>query len=409
MAVQGGSDFSVQEDLPPGYRFKPTDVELLHYLNLKIMNKRISIDDIKDVDIYKYHPHDLCQSWMNGKHEGYFFTSRTKKYLKGGRPDRTTGDGYWKATGGDIIVQSNGQEVGRKKVLVYYEGKSKNNNGTKTNWIMHEFTIHQTKNVARSSTNAIPDDKMLDMCVCRIYYRTSKSSKNKEQETGGNIIPIQETHVRDTNLATTSSYQNSVSALDQSSLQDAYVLYQQATIIDQYPLVQEPVTYMQSNTLPSPQPLVCIPGMQSNDHYQCLTHMNGDVGTSRFAASTSNDNGDFVDLTTPYLSSLFGLLPPTDTRILDSVSGDVPNAQLQYLPIPHGQPIIHMQGDVGGSRINNIADSVEYLDLPSPPTLDWFDPRTYSSNMQFLSENVCVLCWSKFDSDVAGSTLEDRM
>ncbi|CAA3024866.1 NAC domain-containing 72-like [Olea europaea subsp. europaea] len=200
MAAQERSDFSVQENVPFGYRFKPTDLELLYYLNLKIMNKPLLIDAIKDVDLYQYHPHDLFQSRMNGTKEGYFFTSRTKKYPNGGRPDRAAADGYWKANGSNVIVRSNGQDVGQKKALVYYEGKSKNNNGTKTNWMMHEFTVHQMKDVARSSTNAIPDDKMLDICVCRIYYKTSKSRKNKgRRHTKKQRHPLQVDHLPDAN------------------------------------------------------------------------------------------------------------------------------------------------------------------------------------------------------------------
>ncbi|XP_022847516.1 NAC domain-containing protein 72-like [Olea europaea var. sylvestris] len=160
MAAQESSNFHVEETIPPGYRFMPTDKELLHYLNLKILNKRISTDAIKDVDVYKYHPNNLCRKFLyflmflGGSFYiiflSYLLYLHSLEFIN-------------KATGGDIIVQSKGQEVGRKKVLVYYERKSDNSNkGTKTNWIMHEFTSHQMKDVACSSTNAIPDDKMLN-------------------------------------------------------------------------------------------------------------------------------------------------------------------------------------------------------------------------------------------------------
>ncbi|CAA2985045.1 NAC domain-containing 72-like [Olea europaea subsp. europaea] len=396
MAAQESSNFHVEETIPPGYQFMPTDEELLHYLNLKILNKRISTDAIKDVDLYKYHPSDLCQSATSGTRECYFFTSRTRKYHKGSRPDRTAADGYWKATGGDIIVQSKGQEVGRKKVLVYYERKSDNNNkGTKTNWIMHKFTIHKMKDVACSSTNAIPDDKTLDKCVCRIYYRTSKSCKNVEQETQRNMILIQETDVPDANLEAASFYHhhNPALAFDQSSLHGAYLPDPQASINDQYQLVHEPVTYthgevamqLQSNILQSPQPLAHIPGdqyypsippetgiqsndkynplippetsVQSTDQYQPITHINGDYG-------------DFLDITTPYFSSLFGFLQPLDDNIMDPLLGDSSNAQLESLPIPLGQSITQTHGVVGGSGASNFAASTEDFYLPSPP-IEW--------------------------------------
>ncbi|XP_022866555.1 uncharacterized protein LOC111386327 [Olea europaea var. sylvestris] len=129
---------------------------------------------------------------------------------------------------------------------------------------MHEFTIHQMTDVAHSSTDAIPDDKTLDKCVCRIYYRTSKSSRNVEQDTQINMIPIQETDVADANLAAASFFHHHspVPAFDQSSLHGAYLPDLQASFNNQYQLVHEPVTYthgevamqLQSNILQSPQP-----------------------------------------------------------------------------------------------------------------------------------------------------------
>ncbi|KAE8055975.1 hypothetical protein FH972_012778 [Carpinus fangiana] len=46
--------------VPPGFRFHPTDEELVdYYLRKKIASKRIDLDVIKDVDLYKIEPWDL--------------------------------------------------------------------------------------------------------------------------------------------------------------------------------------------------------------------------------------------------------------------------------------------------------------------------------------------------------------
>jgi len=46
--------------VPPGFRFHPTDEELVdYYLRKKVASKRIEIDIIKDVDLYKIEPWDL--------------------------------------------------------------------------------------------------------------------------------------------------------------------------------------------------------------------------------------------------------------------------------------------------------------------------------------------------------------
>lgn len=73
------------------------------------------------------------------KSEWYFFTPRERKYKKGSRPNRAAGSGYWKATGVDIPIKSNGETVGFKKSLVFYRGKPPN--GGKSNWIVNEYRI----------------------------------------------------------------------------------------------------------------------------------------------------------------------------------------------------------------------------------------------------------------------------
>jgi hypothetical protein len=48
------------EILMPGFRFHPTDEELVSfYLKRKIQQKPISIELIRQLDIYKYDPWDL--------------------------------------------------------------------------------------------------------------------------------------------------------------------------------------------------------------------------------------------------------------------------------------------------------------------------------------------------------------
>lgn len=46
--------------LPPGFRFHPTDEELVaYYLKRKINAKKIELDIIPEVDLYKCEPWDL--------------------------------------------------------------------------------------------------------------------------------------------------------------------------------------------------------------------------------------------------------------------------------------------------------------------------------------------------------------
>ena len=59
--VLADHDQDQAEDVPlPGFRFHPTDEELVgFYLRRKVDKKPISIDLIKSIDIYKYDPWDL--------------------------------------------------------------------------------------------------------------------------------------------------------------------------------------------------------------------------------------------------------------------------------------------------------------------------------------------------------------
>jgi hypothetical protein len=46
--------------VPPGFRFHPTDEELVdYYLRKKVASRRIDLNVIKDVDLYKIEPWDL--------------------------------------------------------------------------------------------------------------------------------------------------------------------------------------------------------------------------------------------------------------------------------------------------------------------------------------------------------------
>jgi hypothetical protein len=46
--------------VPPGFRFHPTDEELVgYYLRKKVASQKIDLDVIRDVDLYRIEPWDL--------------------------------------------------------------------------------------------------------------------------------------------------------------------------------------------------------------------------------------------------------------------------------------------------------------------------------------------------------------
>ncbi|MED6205879.1 hypothetical protein PIB30_021837 [Stylosanthes scabra] len=164
--------------LPPGFRFHPTDEELVaYYLERKITGRSIELDIIAEVDLYKCEPWDLPdKSFLPSKDmEWYFYSPRDRKYPNGSRTNRATRAGYWKATGKDRAVQSQKRAVGMKKTLVYYKGRAPH--GIRTNWVMHEYRLIE-------SLPGTPHSSLKDSySLCRIFKKTIQiQAKPKEEE-----------------------------------------------------------------------------------------------------------------------------------------------------------------------------------------------------------------------------------
>ncbi|XVF87420.1 hypothetical protein PTKIN_Ptkin18bG0118600 [Pterospermum kingtungense] len=156
--------------LPPGFRFHPTDEELIsHYLKQKVLpssNPLISI--IADVNIYKFNPWELPDKAFFGENEWFFFSPRDRKYPKGTRPNRAAASGYWKATGTDkpIITPGGSQCLGMKKALVFYKGRPPK--GEKTDWMMIEYRLLDDYFLSHRPKGSMRLD---DWVLCRVHLK----------------------------------------------------------------------------------------------------------------------------------------------------------------------------------------------------------------------------------------------
>ncbi|XP_042481511.1 NAC domain-containing protein 37-like [Macadamia integrifolia] len=167
---------TMESCVPPGFRFHPTDEELVgYYLKKKVAapTQKIDLDVIRDVDLYRIEPWDLqerCRIGYEERNEWYFFSHKDKKYPTGTRTNRATMAGFWKATGRDKAVYDKMKLIGMRKTLVFYKGRAPN--GQKTDWIMHEYRLE-------SEENGPPQEE--GWVVCRAFKkRTNCQTRGNE-------------------------------------------------------------------------------------------------------------------------------------------------------------------------------------------------------------------------------------
>lgn len=124
--------------LPVGYRFHPTDEELLvHYLKRKVFGIPLPASVIPEFDAFQtdpwFFPGDL-------KEKRYFFS---KKGLGNGSKRVAAGSGYWKPrckSSREIVDSASNQLVGMRKTLVFNHSCK-----TKAQWVMHEYSLNKAQ------------------------------------------------------------------------------------------------------------------------------------------------------------------------------------------------------------------------------------------------------------------------
>ncbi|KAE8667636.1 CAAX amino terminal protease family protein isoform 1 [Hibiscus syriacus] len=158
----------MEEIVLPGFRFHPTDEELVgFYLKRKIQQRPLSIELIKQLDIYKYDPWDLPST---GEREWYFYRLRDRKYRN----------------------STSANCVGLKKSLVFYKGRAAKR--MKTDWMIYEFRLPSL------TDSAPPPKRYLDKCIippndswaiCRIFKKTNSTAQRAVFQSW--VSPIPET------------------------------------------------------------------------------------------------------------------------------------------------------------------------------------------------------------------------
>ncbi|KAL1335977.1 hypothetical protein HN51_030407 [Arachis hypogaea] len=324
---------SCQPQLPPGFRFHPTDEELIvHYLKRKASSAPLPVAIIADVDLYKFDPWELPSKATFGEQEWYFFSPRDRKYPNGARPNRAATSGYWKATGTDKpIIASDGQHrLGVKKALVFYGGKPPK--GVKTNWIMHEYrltTTHNNNSISSKSFPSLPSNlpssnqkknslRLDDWVLCRIYEKSNRGNFAR--------TALMEHHDHDDD----DDNKDQLSAETTSMIENMSTMSQNSKPTQHYGplLVQNDDNFFdgilaadhqnhQHHNLPMKRALVNMNNSQfwneTNKRFHC--DLNNNTNTVANIANNDEDNTSFVSLLShnqiPHPTNNASLLGPT--------------------------------------------------------------------------------------------------
>ncbi|CAD5180511.1 unnamed protein product [Musa acuminata subsp. malaccensis] len=172
----------IESTLPPGFRFCPSDEELVcYYLFKKVANESVSGGGtMVEVDLHTREPWELPEVAKLSRDEWYFFSFRDRKYATGLRMNRATRSGYWKATGKDRSVYAPTTRtfvMGMRKTLVFYSGRAPN--GVKSDWVMHEFRLE--------APHTPPKE---DWVLCRVFRKKKKSPVVYSMETEESSPPL---------------------------------------------------------------------------------------------------------------------------------------------------------------------------------------------------------------------------
>ncbi|KAJ4723345.1 putative NAC domain-containing protein [Melia azedarach] len=155
--------------MPTGFRFSPTDEELIQLLEQKVSGQQMPphFSFIVERNVYDHDPQHL--QWDNTaavpENERYCYC------MKENDSREVTGRGWWRATSHVKKIHSKDGAciIGYKRPLTFHrfmDDQRNRNNAIKTNWIMHEFSLQSPSTYWR---------------LCKIKYK-GKPSLQEELE-----------------------------------------------------------------------------------------------------------------------------------------------------------------------------------------------------------------------------------
>lgn len=168
--------------MPTGFRFNPTDEELIQILERKVYGQEMPLHGhfIVERNVYEFDPQDLecpfsslifsvfiisllslfislCYElifsifMLAGEHNMAVPNNERYCYcIKENDSREVSGRGWWRATGHVKTIYANEHVVGFKRPLTFHRftgNDKKRNTAIKTNWIMHEYNLESNTTV----------------------------------------------------------------------------------------------------------------------------------------------------------------------------------------------------------------------------------------------------------------------
>ncbi|KAJ0260914.1 NAC domain containing protein 84 [Hirschfeldia incana] len=155
--------------LPVGYRFHPTEQELiLHYLLPKAFASPLPSSIIPVFDAFFSHPFTFPGD--QEERQRYFFCKKRQDVSSNAHRIKTSsGDGYWKPIRKEKNIIACGRTVGIRRTLVFHGTNNSSSSCNNTRWCMTEYSL-----AGFSSTKVSGE-----WAVYKLYKR--KESKGRRQ------------------------------------------------------------------------------------------------------------------------------------------------------------------------------------------------------------------------------------
>ncbi|XVF84368.1 hypothetical protein PTKIN_Ptkin17bG0031000 [Pterospermum kingtungense] len=128
--------------IPPGFRFRPTKEDILHYyLRPAINGEPLPSSVVVEADIYGEN-REPWKIFNKDDPKSFWVFTKLKRKSKS-KIDRVAGHGCWLGRSSKVIENARGQLVGFEKYFTFSCKRDKSISQNNGNWTMHEFSLSQ--------------------------------------------------------------------------------------------------------------------------------------------------------------------------------------------------------------------------------------------------------------------------